>query len=55
MKKKEYETPEMEIVEVTLESSFMKASIIEKDTDGKVTTTDQTIENDYDLSNNTWE
>lgn len=56
MKRKEYESPEMEILDVELEHGFMGASAIEKDEDAEVKNTSQEIEGTYTFDENSaWE
>lgn len=56
MKRKEYEIPRMDKMEVELEKGFMKASVVDKeDPNSDVTAGNQTISDDYDFTGNEWQ
>lgn len=56
MKKKLYETPRTQHVEVELEQGFMKASVVDKEeSNSEVTAGSQTISKEFDFTGNEWQ
>jgi hypothetical protein len=57
MRKKEYDSPQMEILDVKLEKGFMKASIVDEDNKSEVKSEGHEVGETFDFSNETsgWE
>lgn len=56
MKRKEYEIPRMDKLEVELEKGFMAASVVDKkEPNSEVTAGNQTISEEFDFTENEWQ
>ena len=57
MKKREYESPQMEIIDVKMEHGFMKASIVDEDNKSEVKSEGHEVGETFDFSGDTdgWE
>lgn len=56
MKKKEYEIPRMDKLEVELEKGFMKASVFEKQENTEsLTIEDHKVDETFDFSDDSWD
>lgn len=56
MKKKEYEIPRMDKLEVELEKGFMAASVVDKEKpNSEVTAGNQSISEEFDFTGNEWQ